>query len=191
MKKLKLATLLIAAMIGMGSAHAVMLNISNTGGSLVNGIAFGSIPSGGSVDNLFDYLVDPIIPGYNSITSSSLVAPIKSTGIELTSGLGSSINLTGYSYATVHYGGGQGGGMHVFYYLNGVTSYTFAASGSGVGDGTGTGETFGGGPNTKYIGTGGISNVRLWKSTPVPDSGNSLILLGLGLGILGFLKRRK
>jgi len=122
-----------------------------------------------------------------------LVSGVPVETVYLLVGLGSAIDLTGYSYATVHYGGGPGGGMHVFYYLNGMTSHTFAANGSDIGDGTGTGSTFGGGPSPKYVGTGGISNVRLWKptGTSVPDSGSTLLLLGLGLGVLGFLRRRK
>lgn len=40
---------------------------------------------------------------------------------------------------------------------------------------------------------GGYSNMRAWQVSKrdVPDTGSTLILLGLGLGVLGFLRRRK
>lgn len=43
------------------------------------------------------------------------------------------------------------------------------------------------------LGGGGNSVIRVWNGggTSVPDSGSTLVLLGLGLGVLGFLKRRK
>jgi len=43
-------------------------------------------------------------------------------------------------------------------------------------------------------GGGGLSNLKLYKAgkgTGVPDTGSTLVLLGLGIGVLGFLKRRK
>jgi len=45
-------------------------------------------------------------------------------------------------------------------------------------------------------GGGGPRNISNWSyygtgTTSVPDTGSTLVLLGLGLGLLGFLKRRK
>ena len=183
----------------MGSAHAVLINISNTGvgGSLVNGVAFGDIPGGGSPSNLHAYLSNTIIPGYNDIVSPipPIMAPDVNTGVEFTGGsVANPIDLSGFDYASVHYGGGPGGGMHVFYHITGnVGGYMFAQSGSGVGDGTGTGTTFGGGRNKKYVGTGGISNVRLWgnSNVSVPDSGSALLLLSIGLGLISLFHRKR
>jgi hypothetical protein len=39
-----------------------------------------------------------------------------------------------------------------------------------------------------------LSNLKLYKAgkgTGVPDTGSTLVLLELGIGVLGFLKRRK
>lgn len=201
MKKLQKLAGTLALALCATSASAIIINISNFDGALTNGVAFGEITGGGDPTTIHSYLTSSIIPGYNSIVSPAtpLASPDAGSLVDYGSvaqGAAGPISLTGFDFASVHYGGGPGGGMHVFYYLNGMTGdHTFDANGSGVGDGTGTGETFG---NGKYVGSKGISNVRLWSasgsssnSTPVHDSGNTLILLGVGLGILCFYKHRK
>jgi hypothetical protein len=82
------------------------------------------------------------------------------------------VSLTGFAYAVLHYGKGPGGagegGGIVFMSLNGMTgNYTFAGTGSG--------------PN----GFGGLSSIRLFGSTSVPDGGSMVTLLGAALLCLG------
>jgi VPDSG-CTERM motif len=85
------------------------------------------------------------------------------------------VNLTGFSYAVVHYGVGRGGvpgsggGVAFFQITN--NSDTFPQNGSGLN------------------GFGGISRVDLFASPGVPDGGTTAMLLGAALGALGMARR--
>jgi hypothetical protein len=106
----------------------------------------------------------------------SLGTPILDGAERLETGLDEPVDLTGFCYAVVHYGVGQGGvqgsggGVAFFQITN--NSDTFPQDGSG--------------PN----GFGGISSVDLFACTPgVPDGGLTVMLLGAGLGALGMARR--
>lgn len=193
MKKIRLITILAALSFGMGSVQAIIINISNDGTSLTNGVPQGLV-SGGSPTDLLDYLKNPIIPKYNEITGSSLALPGVSTSTfndpSVDVGAGdNTVDITGYDYAAIHYGQ-----MYVFYYLNGMTgNHTFDASTSTILDNDSNPGVDNPGNGPSRLGTQqGISNIRLYgPGTSVPDSGSTLLLLGLGLGVLGFLRRRK
>ena len=87
--------------------------------------------------------------------------------------------MTGFNYAVLHYGAGNGGtqgsggGVEVFF-LNGATSFTFPANGSG--------------PN----GFGEFSSLTLFQGTPgtVPDGGTTVFLLGVALSGLGLVRAK-
>ncbi|HWF18789.1 MAG TPA: hypothetical protein VG754_05950 [Verrucomicrobiae bacterium] len=87
--------------------------------------------------------------------------------------------LTGFDYAVLHYGVGNGGvpasggGIEIFY-LNGASSFDFPANGSG--------------PN----GLGGFSGLVLFEGTPpslAPDGGMTLGFLAVGIGCLAVARR--
>ena len=108
-------------------------------------------------------------------TFGSLGTPIFDGAERLTSNLDQPVDLTGFCYAVVHYGvgdggvPGSGGGVAFFQITN--DSDTFPQNGSG--------------PN----GFGGISSVDLFKCIPVPDSGSTAMLLGGAIAGLGLLLR--
>src|SRR5205807_2687204 len=78
-------------------------------------------------------------------------------------------------YFVVHYGKGKGGtgaggSWEFFQVINGETSVTFPQSGNGPN-------------NPDQFGHGGISSARGFGGTPlVPDSGSTVMLLGVALG---------
>ena len=109
----------------------------------------------------------------------SLGTPINTPeepGVNVFNAPSGAVDLTGFCYAVVHYGvgdggvPGSGGGVAFFQITN--NSDTFPQSGSG--------------PN----GFGGISRVDLFACVPaVPDSGTSAILLGTALTGLALGRR--
>lgn len=137
--------------------------------------------SNNAANNLFrlqTYGVDP----YNLANPGSpLPTPLLAGSLDLASNDQSAANsLSGFDYAVLHYGvgpGGIGGGGGVaFYYLNGMTSFLFPATGLG--------------PN----GNGGFSTLTLFTSTNgaprgVPDGGMTVMLLGAALAGLGTMRR--
>ena len=85
--------------------------------------------------------------------------------------------LTGFDYAVLHYGSGQGGtpgGGVEFFALNGASKYTFPDNGTG--------------PN----GNGGFSSLTLFKGdrSSVPDGGSTVMLLGAALGLIAAARRK-
>ncbi len=84
--------------------------------------------------------------------------------------------LTGFDYAVLHYGSGMGGtpsGGEEVFFLNGATSFTFPANGSG------------------QNGFGGFSSLTLFEGTPsVPDGGSTLLLLGVALSAFGLVRAK-
>jgi hypothetical protein len=83
------------------------------------------------------------------------------------------VDVTGYSYAVIHYGSGRGGssgGGIAFFSITGDGTFDFPDNGSG--------------PN----GFGGFSSLDLFKS--VPDSGTTIALLGVALCAIGAARRK-
>lgn len=92
------------------------------------------------------------------------------------SGNGMNVDVTGYSYAVVHYGAGKGGtpgGGQEIFTISGDGLFSFPSKGLG--------------PN----GFGGFSSVDLFKGAPnqVPDGGTTVMLFGAGLSALGLARR--
>jgi VPDSG-CTERM motif len=106
----------------------------------------------------------------------SLGTPINTPeelGVNVFDSPSGAVDLTGFCYAVVHYGSGEGGtpggGVAFFQITN--NSDTFPQTGSG--------------PN----GFGGISRVDLFPCIPVPDSGTTAMLLGGALAGLALGRR--
>lgn len=183
-------------------------NITNEGGALVPFVWQGTAaaPSNNNAATRLDWLstggtYNPgLIQQYNTLTGASLPQP----GVQVIDDGTASGNGAGYAlgagyqyYVTAHFGGYFA--AWVVDAANAGDTYQVPTAIGGV---TGA-DAYGAqqvldqrlddkGKVVKYTG-GGLSNVRIWQGgkTNVPDSGSSLVLLGLGLGLLGFIKRRK
>ncbi len=92
------------------------------------------------------------------------------------------LDLTGYKYIVLSWGGSQipddQGTADYLYYINGTGSWTFYNN-KGTGDGTAA--------NAK----GGLSGVRVFGTTAVPDGGLTALLLGLGFLSVAAIARRR
>ncbi|MDQ8197937.1 VPDSG-CTERM sorting domain-containing protein [Pelagicoccus enzymogenes] len=179
MKKLILT--LAAVMSLTVSANAALMNITMEGplvGDKVDFIVKNDNPAGNSnnVATHATWLDDYVIPWYNGVFDPDLPSRAGLDLIEFhpsANGVGPTIDLTGILFLTYHFGGGQGGGILVALYNNGMTGdYTVPAN---------------------LYGSGGISTVYGWGTrTPVPDSGTTLALLGAALlGVIGFRRFKK
>jgi len=122
--------------------------------------------------------LDTVITLWNGLNPTDKLPVPVLTGDDTVSGDPSkSITLSGYDYAVVHYGvgnggmAGTGGGLEIFY-LDGAASWTFPQNGTG--------------PN----GEGGISGVVLFEGDGVPDGGTAVLMLGAVLTGLGSLGRK-
>ena len=174
MKTLKYIALIGALASGLALTAKADLILSPFGDVPKNGTGIGGGNSNNAENNFFrlqQYIVA-------HPTFGSLGTPTFDGAERLDSNLDQPIDLTGFCYAVVHYGVGDGGvpgtggGIAFFQITN--TSDTFPQSGSG--------------PN----GFGGISSVDLFKCVAVPDSGTTAMLLGgalAGLGSLGLVRR--
>jgi VPDSG-CTERM motif len=98
------------------------------------------------------------------------------------SGLSGPVAVTPGEFFVVHFGKGKGGtgsggSLEFFQVINGETSVTFPQ--------------FGNGPNNPdQFGHGGISSARGFGGAPhVPDSGSTVMLLGVALGSVEVLRR--
>jgi len=163
-------------------AHAVPFNITmslaHSGSSVqVNDVgknAVGAIFGNGN-SNWFNYLVSNV-GTYNSNIPGTLPAPVgPNPGATHTDPPGA-VDLTGYDYAFLHFGKGNGGiggggGLQVWYLDGAAGLFDFTSITKG--------------PN----GLGGLSFVRLYGEG-VPDSGTTLVLLGFGFLALFVLRRR-
>jgi len=171
-----------SAVIWIDSTNGIgVTNITNTGsaGSLVDYVP--GISGGQSAANLLDWLNDGgtfpegQISGYNSLTSSSL-PQAGSLAFEDGNTAGSGLNGTyqfavGSYYVAAHWGGYNT--AHLLVVTDASEQYGLATKLEGVPKG------------------GGNSVIRVWNGgTSVPDTGSTLILLGLGVGVLGFLKHQ-
>ena len=156
-------------------SKATMINISTnfTSTALVGDLPFTAFGDNNPSTN-FNGLVSDI-GRYETFTSTSLPSAVSAGYGDYAPG---TVSLTGFDYAVLHYGRGQGGaspgGGIVFYYLNGMTgNYTFPANGLG--------------PN----GFGGLSSIRLFvgSNTSVPEGGTSVMLMGIALTGVALLRR--
>jgi len=172
MKPLKYIALIAALASGLALTTKADLILSPFGDVPKNGTGIGGGNSNNAENNFFR-LQQYIIA---HPTFGSLGTPTFDGAERLESNLDQPVDLTGFCYAVVHYGVGEGGvsgtggGIAFFQITN--DSDTFPQSGSG--------------PN----GFGGISSVDLFKCVPaVPDSGTSAVLLGTALTGLALGRR--
>jgi hypothetical protein len=170
MKALKYTTLIAALVAGLALPAKADLILSPFGDIPKNGTGIGGGNSDNQANNFFR--LQNYIVGHP--TFGSLGTPIFPGAEEVLTPLDQPVDLTGFSYAVVHYGAGPGGtpggGVAFFQITN--DSDTFPQTGSG--------------PN----GFGGISRVDLFRSTPgVPDGGTTVMLLGAALSTLGVVRR--
>ncbi len=162
----------------LSNATLINITINPTTGQPANDINFGLLGNNSPTTN-FNFLGSDVSL-YNSSFGTSLLAPTFDgyANYENLSGA-TTVSLTGFAYAVLHYGKGPGGagkgGGIVFLSLSGMTgNYTFAANGSG--------------PN----GFGGLSSIRLFAadgSATVPDGGATVAMLGTALLGLGAMRR--
>jgi hypothetical protein len=169
MKALKYAVLLAALASGLVLPAKADL-IGPFGDIPKNGTGIGGGNSDNQANNFFR--LQNFIAA--NPTFGSLGTPTLDGAEQVSTPLDEPVDLTGFSYAVVHYGSGPGGtpggGVAFFQITNNLD--TFPQSGSG--------------PN----GFGGISRVDLFASTPgVPDGGATVMLLGAALTGLGLVRR--
>jgi hypothetical protein len=177
MKALKYTVLIAALASGLALTAKADLVLSTFGDIPKNGTGI----NGGNSDNRennFFRLVNYIAAN----PSFSIGTPIFTDGIAGVNTFSPNeennppIDLTGFCYAVIHYGVGQGG---VPGSGGGVAFFT-------INNDSDTPPTFGSGPN----GFGGISRVDLFACTPgVPDGGATVMLLGAALTGLGLVRR--
>jgi hypothetical protein len=173
MKSLKYH-LVIAALTGIAAAaNAATITLSPYGDIPKNGTGIGGGNSNDSENNFYrleTYLADH--PEFNDCT------PIFD-GHFKPADVHGPVDVTGFDYAVVHYGAGNGGtkgsgGGVAFFQIEGDGFVTFPQNGSG--------------PN----GYGGISSIDLFKCNEdhtVPDTGATAMLLGSALTGLGLVRR--
>jgi hypothetical protein len=170
MKAIKYTVLIAALASGLAVTANADLILSPFGDIPKNGTGIGGGNSNNQANNFFrlqNYIVA-------NPTFGSLGTPTLDGAERVSTPLDEPVDLTGFSYAVVHYGSGPGGtpggGTAFFQITNNLD--TFPQSGSG--------------PN----GFGGISSVDLFASIPgVPDGGATVMLLGAGLSALGIVRR--
>jgi VPDSG-CTERM motif len=173
MKALKYTILVAALASGFTLTAKADLILSPFGDIPKNGTGIGGGNSNNQANNFFR--LQNYIAAHP--TFGSLGTPTLDGAVRLESNLNQPIDLTGFCYAVVHYGAGQGGtpgGGIAFFQITGPDFIdTFPQSGSG--------------PN----GFGGISSVDLFACIPqgVPDGGATVMLLGAALGALGIARR--
>ena len=170
MKALKYTVLIAALASGLALPAKADLILSEFGDIPKNGTGIGGGNSDNQANNFFR--LQNYIAAHP--TFGSLGTPTLAGAEQVSSSLDEPVDLTGFSYAAVHYGSGPGGtpggGVAFFQITNNLD--TFPQSGEG--------------PN----GFGGISRVDLFRSTPgVPDGGTTVMLLGAALSTLGVVGR--
>jgi hypothetical protein len=134
-------------------------------------------PKNGANSPAADFSVlTQVISAWNTANPANMLPVPVLTGNKPTTGPHAT-DLSGFEYAVLHYGKGDGGsnpggGIEVWF-LNGASSFDFPSTGSG--------------PN----GMGGFSSIVLFgPQVTVPDSGTTVVLLGLALSTLGLIRRR-
>jgi hypothetical protein len=177
-----LASLILAA----APARAALINITNKDGALVGDVAMKDLGNN-NPSTSFDWLAGQgafagqgVVAGYNAIAGTSLPVPIFTDYLD--AGDSGKVDVTGYSYAVLHYGVGKdgtkgsGGGIVAYYLNDAIGLLTLPTKGLG--------------PN----GFGGLSSVRLYgaeRRVTVPDTGATLMLLGASLAGLAWGSRRR
>lgn len=175
-KKLSLLTLAICAgLTSAANAFPVVVNLTAppVGDIAKNGTGIGGSNSNNAANNFFrletflsTHPADctPIFAGAERFENLNGVSP--------------TIDVSGFSFAVIHYGvgtggvHGSGGGVEIFS-ISGSGTFTFPSTGIG--------------PN----GFGGISSIDLFKCADqrVPDGGTTLMLLGTTFTGLGLVRR--
>ena len=112
----------------------------------------------------------------NPALPANLPMPTLAGALDLGSNVVGAGGLTGFDYAVLHYGSGQGGtpgGGVEFFALNGASKFTFPDNGTGSN------------------GCGGFSSLTLFKGDhSVPDGGSTVMLLGAALGLIAAARRK-
>jgi hypothetical protein len=171
MKALKYITLVAALMSGLALTAKADLILSPFGDIPKNGTGPGN---GDDRDSNF-FRLTTYLAAHPSFDIGTPINSPEDPGVNVFDAPSGPVNLTGFLYAVVHYGvgdggvSGSGGGVAFFQITN--NSDTFPQTGSG--------------PN----GFGGISRVDLFGGTRVPDGGATVMLLGGTLAGLGLLRR--
>jgi hypothetical protein len=179
MKRLLLTFWIVLILAVAAPARATLINITNNLGSPASLVAdFDKGLIGGLGDQQLATWLSNEVSVYNTYINpgADLAAPV-GLGVSF-SGL-NSIDLTGYSYAVIHYGRGpggigQGGGVLVWFLNNMSGPFQFDLNGSGVN------------------GFGGISFVRLYGpgGATVPEGGLTIGLLGLAFVGMAMARRK-
>jgi hypothetical protein len=175
MKALKYTVLIAALTSGLVLTAKADLILSPFGDIPKNGTGDPNIGGGNSDNQPSNFFrLQNYIAAHPAF--GSLGTPILAGAEEVLTPLDEPVDLTGFCYAVVHYGVGEGGiqgsggGVAFFQITN--NSDTFPQNGDG--------------PN----GFGGISRVDLFACTPgVPDGGATVMLLGAALTGLGLVRR--
>ncbi len=181
-----LLTALVSLILAAAPAQAALINITNKNGALVGDVAMHDLGNN-NPSTSFDWLAGQgafagkgIVAGYNAIAGASLPVPIFTDYVD--AGKSSTVDVTGYSYAVLHYGVGKdgtkgsGGGIVAYYIHDVIGLITLPKDGLG--------------PN----GFGGLSSVRLYGAEPrvtVPDTGATLLLVGASLAGIAWVGRRR
>jgi hypothetical protein len=177
----KLAILALVGGLSL-AASAIPIEVPGTGQDIPKN---GTGPGGGNGNSPADdfFRLQNVISSFNlAHPGSPLPTPISAAGDFVGNGNANQFaggGLSGFEYAVVHYGvgnggsQGSGGGVEVFF-LNGASSFTFPSNGTG------------------QNGFGGFSSIVLFDSVPgsVPDGGTTVLLLGAALSGLALLRRR-
>jgi len=175
MKKLAILGLVVGLSF---AASAIPMEVPGSGQDVPkNGTGSGGANGDDPTDNLFRLLT--VINAFNLAHPGSPLPKPVGPGIESNGQPNqfASGGLSGFNYAVVHYGvgnggtPGSGGGVEVFF-LNGASSFTFPSNGSG--------------PN----GFGGFSSITLFQGSSIPDGGTTVLLLGAALSGLALIRRR-
>jgi len=173
MKALKYTILTVALASGLALTANADLILSTFGDIPKNGTGI----SGGNSDNRDNnfFRLTTYLAAHPSFSIGTPVNSPEDPGVNTFNAPSGPVDLTGFLYAVVHYGvgdggvSGSGGGVAFFQITN--NSDTFPQTGSG--------------PN----GFGGISRVDLFGGTRIPDGGATVMLLGGTLAGLGLLRR--
>jgi hypothetical protein len=172
----KLSILAVGALWALASpAHAVVINLG----------VFPQPAGGSSPADQMNYLNTTVLPQYNAANDPDLTSPAIATGGNLDvqvpgGGSSLSVNVTSFEYLKIKWG-------------NFWQYYAFTGNESGS-------LTFNQPLGPGGVTTGGASHYDLWHSQAsppgdvppvgVPDGGTTIAMLGLGLSLLAFMRRK-
>lgn len=171
--KLSLLTLAICA--GLTSAANAFPTVVNLTAPPVGDIAKnGTGIAGGNANNLANnfFRLETFLASHPGNGTATDIGAVTVSG-----SVTGPIDVTGFSFAVIHYGVGNGGNQGSG---GGVEIFSITGSGTFVFPSTGIG------PN----GFGGISSIDLFKGVPAtPDGGSTLMLLGAAFTSLVLVRR--